>query len=94
MNARTVIESIYDNGAKIIGGTPIFKSAGIAFNHSVFSVIEKDFGGTQTFGATLKSPGGKALSYAFVAIAWANTAFSIFSKDPIGRANSRGYTLK
>ena len=92
--AKDTIESIYDNGSKIVGLTPVTKSAGIALNHSLFAIIEKDFGGKQTLGTTLKSPGGKLFPYTMAAIAWVNTINSIFSDDPVARANNRGYVLK
>ena len=92
--AKDAVESIYDNGLKIVGLTPVIKSAGIAFNHGLSAIVEKGFGGTQTLSATLKSPGGKALPYAFVAIAWSHTIISAFSNDPVTKANARGYVLK
>ena len=92
--AKDTMESIYDNGAKIIGLTPIIKSAGIAGNHAINVAVEKGFGGTQTLRDTLKSTGGKIFAYAMVAIAWTNTINSAFSNDPVSRANERGYILK
>ena len=88
------MESIYDNGLKIVGLTPVTKSAGIAFNHGLNAMVEMDFGGKQTLSATLKSTGGKVMPYAFVAIAWTKTIISAFSNDPVTRANARGYVLK
>ena len=92
--AKDTVESIYDNGSKIVGLTPVTKSAGIAFNHGLSAIVEKGFGGTQTLSATLKSTGGKVMPYAFVAIAWSHTIISAFSNDPVTRANARGYVLK
>ena len=92
--AKDAVESVYDNGAKIIGLTPITKSAGIAFTHTLNAHVEKIFDGTQTFSATLKSTGGKVLPYSFVALAWIQTAVSAFSNNPVERANQRGYVLK
>jgi RHS repeat-associated protein len=92
--AKDTMESLYDNGSKIIGLTPLTKSAGIAFNHGLSSVVEKGFGGTQTLSATLKSTGGKVVPYVFVAIAWTHTIISAFSSDPVARTDQRGYVLK
>ena len=92
--AKDSKESLYDNGAKIIGLTPVTKSAGIAFNHYLNSNIEEMFGETQTLSSTLKSTGGKVLPYAFVALAWTHAAISAFSNNPIERAIERGYVLK
>lgn len=92
--AKDTVESIYDNGSKIVGLTPVTKSAGIAFNHGLSAYVEKGFGGTQTLSATLKSTGGKAIPYALVAMAWTNTIISAFSNDPEKRAIERGYVLK
>ena len=92
--AKDTIESIYNNGSKILGFTPFTKSAGIAVNHFLNANIESAFGGKQTLGATLKATGGKVVPYAFATLAWVNTAISAFSKDPVSRAKERGYTLK
>ena len=92
--AKDSIESIYDNGSKVIGITPVTKATGIAANHYLSSAVEKGFGGKQTFDDTLRSSGGKATAFAFVAIAWVRTIISAFSKNPTARANQRGYTLK
>ena len=92
--ATDVVEAIFDNGSKIIGLTPVTKSAGIALNHGLSAAVEKSFGGTQTLSATLKSTGGKVMPYAFAAVAWVRTAVSAFSKDPVERAKSRRYQLK
>ena len=93
-SANDCVDSIFSNSLNIIGLTPFTKSIGIAFNHGAFSIIEKDFGGKQTLQSTLKSPGGQVLSYSFLAIAWANTTYSIICNNPIARAQSRGYVLK
>ena len=92
--AKDAVESIYDNGSKIIGMTPFTKASGIAVNHSLNAVVEKGFGGTQTLNATLKSTGGKVIPYAFAAIAWTHTIISVASDDPVARANARGYVLR
>ena len=92
--ARDTIESIYDNGLQIVDLTPITKSVGVAFNHTVNVGVAKIFGETQPLIKTLRSTGGKAMSYVFVAMAWTNTIVSIFSNDPVERASDRGYVLK
>ena len=91
---KDTVESIYDNGSKIVGTTPLTKSAGIALNHILFSIIEKDFGGKQTLSMTLKAPGGKLFAYGLAAVAWVNTISSIINNNPLTRANERGYVLK
>ena len=92
--AKDAVESIYDNGSKIIGMTPITKTSGIAVNHGLSAVVEKGFGGAQTLNATLKSTGGKIIPYGFVAIAWTQTIISAISNDPVATANARGYVLR
>ena len=92
--ATDVVEAIFDNGSKIVGLTPVTKSAGIALKHGISADIEKSFGGTQALSTTLKSTGGKVMPYAFAAVAWVHTIVSAFSKDPVERAKSRGYHLK
>lgn len=87
-------ESVYDNGSKIIGSTPYTKLGGIALNHCLNSTIEKMFDGKQTLEATLKSSSGKGVAYGFATLAWAQTTISIFSENPIKRAESRGYVLQ
>ena len=93
--AKDVIESIYDNKAEIIGLTPLFKVSSIGVGHVTTSLVSKKvFGLSHSFGATLKSPCGKAFAYAFVAKAWGDTIISVFSDDPNERAEERNYTLK
>ncbi len=92
--AKDTVEAIYDNGLKIIGLTPITKSAGIMFRHSLESIVEKGFGGTQTLNAALQSTGGRIIPYFFVGVAVLHTTISVFSDDPVERANERGYVLK
>lgn len=91
--ATDIVEAIFDNGSKVIGLTPVTKSAGIAFNHGR-AIVKKASGGTQALSTTLKSTGGKVIPYAFAAAAWVRTIVSAFSKDPVERAESRGYQLK
>ena len=92
--AIDVIESIYDNSSEIVSSTPLAKSAGIVIHHGLNMSVEKIFDGTQTLRSTLKSSTGKSASYAVTAIAWTSTIISIFSDDPVSRANERGYVLK
>lgn len=91
---KDTVESIYDNGSKIIGTTPATKGTGIAFNHWLYSIVENGFGGKQTLSMTLKESGGKFLSYGSVAVAWIKTIRSIIHDNPVTRANERGYVLK
>ena len=91
---KDTVESIYDNGSKIVGITPATKGTGIAFNHWLYSIVENGFGGKQTLSMTLKQPGGKFLSYGLAAVAWIKTIRSIIHDNPVTRANERGYVLK
>ena len=52
------------------------------------------FGGKLKPIEFLKSPGGKVLAYGTTALAWAKTAYAVFSDDYEGIANYRGYELK
>ena len=92
--ANDCIDSVFSNSLNIIGITPFAKSIGVAFNHGAYSIIERDFGGKQTLQSTLKSTCGQVMPYTFLAIAWANTTYSIVCNDPIARAQSRRYILK
>ena len=92
--AVDVTESLFDNGLQIIGITPFTKAGSIGFNHILNQQVSEIFGETTTLKATLSEPGGKFVSYAWAAYAWYNTTISIFSDDPVQRAEQRGYTLK
>ena len=87
-------EALFDNGLQIIGITPITKTATLGVNHILNQQISKIFGETTTLRSTLSVPGGKIVPYAFAAYAWCKTIISIFSDDPVQRAEQRGYTLK
>lgn len=92
--ATNVVEAIYDNGAKVIGITPITKGIGIGVRHvrniSAGKMLDKEI----SIRGTLKSSGGKIVPYAFVAYNWANVLWSFLCKDVIARAKKRGYRLK
>lgn len=92
--ATNVVEAIYDNGAKVIGITPITKGIGIGVRHvrniSAGKMLDKEI----SICGTLKSSGGKIVPYAFVAYNWANVLWSFLCKDVIARAKKRGYRLK
>lgn len=90
---KDTFESIYNNGRKIVGFTPLAKAAGISATHIVCRGIDKAFGCKPSLLSTLKCPGGKPVAVAFAAIAWTRTVGSIFCKDPVARAKKRGYTL-
>ena len=92
--AVDVIESLFDNGLQIIGITPFTKAGSIGFNHILNQQVSEIFGETTTLKSTLSATGGKVVPYAFAAYAWCNTTISIFSDDPVQRAEQRGYTLK
>ena len=92
--AVDVVESLFDNGLQIIGTTPFTKAGGIGLNHLLNQEVSKIFGETTALSSTLSSTGGKVVPYAFATYAWYNTIISIFSDDPVERAEQRGYTLK
>ena len=56
--------------------------------------VSEIFGETTTLRSTLSATGGKVVPYALAAYAWRKTTISIFSDDPVKRAEQRGYTLK
>ncbi len=88
------MESLYDNGRKIIGLTPATKTASISFRHALSAEVARIFRETQTLSNTLKSSSGKIMPYGFAAFAWIRTIVSATSKNPDERAKERGYTLK
>ena len=92
--AVDVTESLFDNGLQIIGITPFTKAGSIGFNHILNQQVSEIFGETATLRFTLSATGGKVVPYAFAAYAWCKTTISIFSDDPVQRAEQRGYTLK
>ena len=92
--AVDVTESLFDNGLQIIGITPFTKAGSIGFNHILNQQVSEIFGETTTLRSTLSATGGKVVPYAFAAYAWCKTTISIFSDDPVKRAEQRGYTLK
>ena len=92
--AQDTMESLFDNGLKIIGFTPATKTASVTINHGFKKVVQNIFGKKQLLSTTLKSTGGKPIPYAFVALAWLYTIVSLFSQEPQKRADQRGYTLK
>ena len=52
--AKNCVEAIYDNGAKIIGTTPVTKTVGIFANHALNVQVAKIFDDTQKLSETLK----------------------------------------
>lgn len=92
--AVDVTESLFHNGLQIIGITPFTKAGSIGFNHILNQQVSEIFGETTTLRSTLSATGGKVVPYAFAAYAWCKTTISIFSDDPVQRAEQRGYTLK
>lgn len=87
------IEAVFDNGAKIIGFTPITK-AGTSGANYLFTDITKHKVVPLELNTFLKSSGGKILPYGLAALSWTSTVISVFSDDPITRAEERGYRLK
>jgi len=67
---------------------------GELFSGSLNQQVSEIFGETTTLRSTLSATGGKVVPYAFAAYAWCKTTISIFSDDPVKRAEQRGYTLK
>ena len=92
--AVDVTESLFDNGLQIIGITPFTKAGSIGFNHILNQQVSKIFWETTTLRSTLSETCGKVVPYALAAYEWYNTTISIFSDDPVKRAEQRGYTLK
>ena len=92
--AADVTEALFDNGLKIIGITPFIKAGSIGANHILNQQVSGIFGETTTLRFTLSATGGKFVPYAFSVYAWCKTTISIFSDDPVQRAEERGYTLK
>ena len=88
--AVDVTESLFDNGLQIIGITPFTKAGSIGFNHILNQQVSEIFGETTTLRSTLSATGGKVVPYAFAAYAWCKTTISIFSDDPVKRAEQRG----
>ncbi len=89
-----VFEALYDNGGTIIGITPAIKSITVGGQYVLDKQVAKIFAEKATLKSTLSSVGGKVIPYAFVAYAWGQTTISIFSDDPVQRAEDRGYKLK
>ena len=92
--AADVAESLFDNGRRIIGITPYTKAGGIGVNHALNRQVSEIFGEKATLNSTLSANGGKVVPYASAAFAWCRTIISIFSDDPLERAEQRRYTLK
>ena len=92
--AVDVTEALFDNGLQVIGITPFTKAGSIGFKHILNQQVSEIFGETTTLRSTLSATGGKVVPYAFAAYAWCKTTISIFSDDPVKRAEQRGYTLK
>ena len=92
--ARNVIESIYDNGGKIIGSTPFIKTAGLSFNHILNVQVSSIFKETVKLRDTFSMTGGKVVAYGFAAYAWLNTTISVFCENPAERATVRRYDLR
>ena len=92
--ATDAIESVYDNGLNILLPTTGMKLLTTAGKHAGVSMLAKCFGVNQRLQSTLGLPQSSTLAGVFVTIAWAQTFVSIFSEDPVERANERGYSLK
>lgn len=92
--ATNVVEAIYDNGAKVIGITPITKSGSIVGRHGLNIVAGKLFDKEVSIRGTLKSSGGKVVPSVFVAYNWANVLCALLCKDVIARAKKSRYRLK
>ena len=91
--AKDAVESIYNNGLRIIGLLPVTKTAGIAANSALDYMIDTSIGIDYSFASTLKSAGGKALAYGMVAYNAVQAVKSARSSNPVDRASERGYTL-
>ena len=90
--ANDCIDSIISNGCKVV--SPAFTKAFSTRATYIATDLMKYKDVPLKFNDFLHSTGGKFLPYGLVAYAWVHTAYSIFSSDPIARANQRGYKLK
>ena len=90
--ANDCMDSIFCNAGMIV--SPALTKAGTTSANYVATDLIKHKVVPLGFDTFLHSTGGKVLSYGFAAYAWGNTAYSIFSADPIAIAKQRGYTLK
>ena len=96
--ATDIIESVYDNGDRILLGTTAGKAAGIAATNGLYNQIDRavdsGMGYFKSLPTTLGSEGGKAMAIVGAAINVGNTIYAAICDDPIKRAEERGYTLK
>ena len=89
--ANNCIDSVYSNGGKIM--SPIGTKTVFTVGSYGLSVL-KNKGTSLGLNTFLKSSRNKILPYGATLYAWWETARSIFSRDPVARANRRGYFLK
>jgi hypothetical protein len=89
--ANDCIASVFNNSGKIVLPS-VTKSASTSAMY-LLTDITKHKVVPLSFNSYLGSPGGKALPYLLTAFAWADTAISFISSDPVARAAQRGYTL-
>lgn len=82
--AKDYIESVYDNGGKIVGATTLTKSGSVIVNHIVNVQVAKIFGEKAALSTTLKTVGGKVIPYGFAAYAWGHTAYTVLVKTQFG----------
>ena len=84
-------EALYDNGLQIVGTTAVTKSGAVALDYAFLKVFDE----TVTVSSVLSQHSNNATTqYFFAACAWVQTTISIFSDDPVQRAEERRYTLK
>ena len=89
--ANDCLDSTFLNGAQIISpGLTKANTTSIMYLAKRTTVFRRS---QINFNNYLKSPGGKLLPYGTAAYAWGQTIYSIFSDDPVVRANERGYIL-
>lgn len=86
------VESLFNNGGKILSPT-LTKSASTSGKY-LWTDISKYKVVPLGVNDYLNSPGGKLFPYVAPSIAWVLTVLSIFCKDPVAKANERGYALK
>ena len=90
-----VVDAVFDNGLKILSpsATKVITTGASFIKDDLFNnpVLNSDFSGFMAGSASKLS---MATAYGFSAFAWIQTTISIFSDDPVHRAEQRGYKLK
>ena len=91
--ANNCVDSVFNNGGKIVGFTPVTKAGGISSKY-IYTDLSKHKVVPLKFNTFLKSTSRKSLPYGFAIYNWGHTTYSILSNDPMLRALQRGYALR